>query len=60
MNIKTLCNLINLEPGIKNKVLSFSDGFDFNTIEEHLSLFKDYLKMDAALKYSFFAQPTKL
>lgn len=50
MNIKTLCNLINLEPEIKNKVLSFFDGFDFSAVEEYLSLFKDYLMMDTALK----------
>lgn len=49
MNISTLCNQIELQPEIKDRVLAFAQNFDFGTVEKLLRDFLVYEKMDKAL-----------
>lgn len=49
MNISTLCDLINLQPNIKVRVIEFSNSFDFTTVDEHLKSFQNYERMSEAL-----------
>lgn len=48
MTIKELCNLIKLQECIKERVLEFSEGFDFTTVEKQLEDFRDYKKIKSA------------
>ena len=48
MMIKELCDLIKLQECIKERVLAFSESFDFSTIEKILGDFRDYKKMKSA------------
>ena len=48
MNILHLCDKINLQPQIKNRVLAFADSFDFTTVEKQLNDFLVYEKMEEA------------
>ena len=48
MTIKELCNLIKLQEGIKERVLAFSEGFDFPAVEKQLEDFRDYKKIKSA------------
>ena len=49
MNISTLCDRINLQPDMKARVVTFSNGFDFSLADEQLKRFRDYEKMSEAL-----------
>ncbi len=49
MNISTLCDIINLQPNIKVRVIEFSNSFDFTTVDEHLKSFQNYERMSEAL-----------
>ena len=48
MNILHLCDKIKLQSQIKNKVLEFTDSFDFTTIDKQLKDFLVYEKMEKA------------
>ncbi len=48
MDILTLCNKINLQTEIKNKVLAFEKSFDFKTIDKQLKDFFVYKNMEKA------------
>lgn len=50
MDILTLCNKIELQTEIKDKVLAFTKDFDFNRIKNQLSDFCIYEKMDDAYR----------
>lgn len=49
MDIYTLCEIINLQPEIKSRVLDFSKDFDFTTVDKQLKSFRNYKKMSEAL-----------
>ncbi len=49
MDILTLCNEINLQTEIKNRVLDFADNFNFDTVDKQLKDFLTYEKMSEAL-----------
>lgn len=49
MNISTLCDRINLQSEIKSRVIRFSNGFDFNSVNDQLRGFQNYEKMSEAL-----------
>lgn len=49
MELRDLCNEIQLQPQIKSCVLAFSDRFDFTTVEKQLKDFRNYRKMSGAL-----------
>lgn len=48
MDISTLCNKINLQPEIKNRVLEFAKTFDFGTVDKQLKDFLSCEKMNDA------------
>lgn len=48
MDILTLCNEINLQTEIKNRVLDFADNFNFDTVDKPLKDFLTYEKMQGA------------
>lgn len=48
MTIPALCNGISLQTEIKNKVLAFSENFDFGTVKEQLQNFLIYENMKSA------------
>ena len=48
MTIKELCDLIELQGVIKERVLEFSDEFDFSAVEKLLEDFRDYKKIKSA------------
>ncbi len=48
MDILTLCNKINLQTEIKNRVLDFYDSFNFDTVDKQLKDFLTYEKMSEA------------
>ena len=50
MDISTLCDKINLQPEIKYRVLEFANSFDFSSVDKQLKDFRNYEKMDKALK----------
>ena len=49
MDIHTLCEIIDLQPEIKSRVLDFSKDFDFTTVDKQLKSFRNYKKMSEAL-----------
>ena len=49
MDIYALCEIINLQPEIKSRVLDFSKVFDFTTVDKQLKSFRNYKKMSEAL-----------
>lgn len=49
MNIKALCNRINLQPEIKSRVIKFANEFDFIVVDKQLKGFQNYEKMSEAL-----------
>ena len=49
MELRAFCNEIKLQPQIKSCVFTFSDRFDFTTVEKQLKVFQDYKKMSEAL-----------
>ena len=49
MNINTLCNKIELQPSVKERVLSFIDEFDFATVDEIQKGYFTYSNMKEAL-----------
>ena len=49
MELRAFCNEIKLQPQIKSCVFTFSDRFDFTTVEKQLKAFQDYKKMSEAL-----------
>ena len=49
MNITNLCDIINLQPEIKFRVLEFVNDFDFNSVDKQLIAFQIYEKMSEAL-----------
>lgn len=48
MNIATLCDKIELQPDIKNRVLSFVENFDFQKIDKYQKGYYEYKKMEEA------------
>ena len=48
MTIKELCDLIELQGVIKERVLEFSDEFDFSAVKKILEDFRDYKKIKSA------------
>ncbi|MBO6016337.1 MAG: DUF5596 domain-containing protein, partial [Lachnospiraceae bacterium] len=50
MNIENLCNLIQLDPQLKARVLGFADDFDFTVVDMYLKEFRIYEKMSEALE----------
>ncbi|MBD5118463.1 MAG: DUF5596 domain-containing protein [Clostridiales bacterium] len=48
MTLTNLCDKIDLQPKIKNRVLTFADGFDFGTVAQQLEDFLTYEKLNAA------------
>ncbi len=48
MDILTLCNEINLQTEIKNKILAFEKTFDFKTVDKQLKDFFIYKNMEKA------------
>lgn len=48
MTIKELCDLIELQDVIKERVLVFSEEFDFSAVEKILDDFRDYKKIKSA------------
>ncbi len=50
MDIKTLCNQVDLQAEIKNKVLAFAEHFDFTLIEKQLNSFLIYENMEKSRK----------
>lgn len=48
MDILTLCNKINLQTEIKNRVIAFANSFDFTIINKQLNNFLFYEKMNVA------------
>ena len=48
MTIRELCDLIELQEVIKERVLAFSEEFDFSAVEKILEDFRDYKKMKSA------------
>lgn len=49
MNISTLCDKIELQPLIKNRVLSFVENFDFSIVDNYQSDYLVYQNMNEAL-----------
>lgn len=49
MDILSLCNEINLQTEIKNRVIDFADSFNFDTVDKQLKDFLSYEKMGEAL-----------
>ena len=49
MNIETLCNKINLQKEVKEKVLNFFNTFDFDLVNNLLQSFRDYEQMSDSL-----------
>lgn len=49
MNISTLCEKINLQDIVRARVISFSDAFDFSSVNRQLMEFRVYEKMSDAL-----------
>lgn len=48
MTLTRLCDKIDLQPKIKNRVLAFADGFDFGTVDQQLKDFLTYEKLNTA------------
>lgn len=48
MTLTGLCNQINLQPKIENRVLAFAGSFDFGTVDKQLKDFLTYEKLKAA------------
>lgn len=48
MTINELCDLIELQKGVKERVLAFSARFDFSIVEKLLKDFRDYKKIKSA------------
>lgn len=48
MTLTDLCDQINLQPKIKNRVLAFAGSFDFGTVDRQLKDFLTYEKLEAA------------
>ncbi|MCH5297807.1 MAG: hypothetical protein J1E85_09065, partial [Ruminococcus sp.] len=48
MDLLHLCDKINLQPQIKNRVLAFADNFDFAAVDKQLTDFLVYEKMEKA------------
>lgn len=48
MTINELCDLIELQDVIKERVLEFSEEFDFSTVEKLFENFRDYKKIKSA------------
>lgn len=58
MDILTLCNKINLQTEIKNRVLDFADNFNFDTVDKQLKDFLTYEKMkDAQIELQAILNP---
>ena len=49
MNIETLCQKINLQEEVKERVFNFAKNFDFTLVSNLLDTFKDYDKMSDSL-----------
>lgn len=49
MNLSTLCDKIDLQPDIRKQVLSFTDNFDFQEIDEKQKGYFIYQNMKDAL-----------
>lgn len=49
MEIHTLCDEIQLQPEIKSRVIEFTNGFDFSSVDKQLKLFRNYERMSEAL-----------
>ncbi len=58
MDILTLCNEINLQAEIKNRVLDFAENFNFDTVDKQLKDFLTYEKMrEAQIKLQAILNP---
>lgn len=49
MNIEILCERIELQPEIRNSVLSFIEEFDFQSVDKHQKGYLIYRNMNEAL-----------